>query len=96
MNVGFVVEVIERVAIVTLDRPKANALDAATSIGLGEAFAAFETDPTVRVSVITGAGERFFSAGWDLGAAASGESFDADWGIGGFGDSAICRIEPNP
>ena len=31
------------------------------------------------------AGERFFSAGWDLKAAADGDAVDGDYGIGGFG-----------
>ena len=82
---GFRTERVGGTLVVTIDRPKANAIDAATSIGLGEVFAAAETDPDVRVSVITGAGERFFSAGWDLGAAADGEAFDSDYGVGGFG-----------
>ena len=38
-----------------------------------------------RVAVITGAGEKFFCAGWDLKAAAEGEAVDSDYGIGGFG-----------
>lgn len=82
---GFRVDVTDGIAVVTIDRPKANALDAAASFALGEVFVRFEHDPAVRVAVITGAGERFFSAGWDLGAADDGESFDADWGAGGFG-----------
>lgn len=82
---GFHVEITDGIAVVTLDRPKANAIDAATSFALGEVFVGFEHDPTVRVAIFTGAGERFFSAGWDLGAAADGESFDSDYGAGGFG-----------
>ena len=70
---------------VVLDRPGANAIDAATSRELGEVFAEFRDDPVLRVAIFTGAGERFFSAGWDLAAAASGEAFEADYGIGGFG-----------
>ena len=70
---------------VTIDRPKANAIDAATSRGLSRTFAAFRDDPDLRVAIITGAGERFFSAGWDLKAAAGGEEFEADYGVGGFG-----------
>ena len=73
------------IAVVTIDRPKANAIDAHTSIAMGEAFLGFEADPAVRVVVVTGAGERFFSAGWDLNAAEDGEAFDAYWGAGGFG-----------
>ena len=70
---------------VVLDRPKANAIDAPTSRRLGEVFAAFRDDPELRVAIVTAAGERFFSAGWDLKAAAAGETPDADFGVGGFG-----------
>jgi crotonobetainyl-CoA hydratase len=70
------------VLVVTIDRPKANAIDAATSRELGEAFVAFRDAPGLRVAVVTGAGDRFFSAGWDLKAAAAGE--DEDFGVGGF------------
>ncbi|SDI94719.1 crotonobetainyl-CoA hydratase [Ferrimonas sediminum] len=69
---------------ITLDRPKANAIDAKTSFEMGEVFLAFRDDPELRVAIITGAGERFFSAGWDLKAAAEGEAPDADFGPGGF------------
>ncbi len=75
---------------VMLDRPKANAIDAATSRELGRVFAGFRDDPSLRVAVFTGAGERFFSAGWDLGAAADGEAFEADYGEGGFG--GFCEL----
>jgi crotonobetainyl-CoA hydratase len=67
---------------ITIDRPKANAIDSATSRALGEAFVGFRDDPELRVAILTGAGERFFSAGWDLVAAAGGDS--EDWGPGGF------------
>lgn len=70
---------------VTIDRPKANAIDFATSRSMGEVFAGFRDDPALRVAIITGGGERFFSAGWDLKAAAAGEPVDGDYGIGGFG-----------
>lgn len=71
------------VLIITLDRPKANAIDVATSNELYAAFKALNDDPALRVGVITGTG-RFFSAGWDLGAANDGEAVDADHGPGGF------------
>jgi len=70
---------------VVLDRPKANAIDAATSRLLGQVFARFRDDPELRVAILTGAGDRFFSAGWDLKEAAAGEPPDADYGVGGFG-----------
>lgn len=69
---------------ITLDRPKANAIDAKTSFAMGEAFLNFRDDPELRVAIITGGGEKFFSAGWDLKAAAEGEAPDADFGPGGF------------
>jgi crotonobetainyl-CoA hydratase len=70
---------------VTLDRPKANAIDLATSRRLNEIFSQFRDDPISRVAIVTGAGERFFCAGWDLKAAKDGERSDEDWGVGGFG-----------
>jgi crotonobetainyl-CoA hydratase len=70
---------------VTLDRPKANAIDAATSRIMGEVFTAFRDDPELRVAILTGAGEKFFCPGWDLKAAAEGEAPDTDYGVGGFG-----------
>ena len=70
---------------VTIDRPKANAIDAKTSIILGDIFSEFRDNPKLKVAIITGAGEKFFSAGWDLKAVDKGEAADADYGVGGFG-----------
>jgi crotonobetainyl-CoA hydratase len=70
---------------VTLDRPKANAIDFATSRLMGEVFTDFRDDPGLRVAILTGAGEKFFCPGWDLKAAAGGEAVDGDYGKGGFG-----------
>jgi crotonobetainyl-CoA hydratase len=70
---------------VTIDRPKANAIDAQTSRIMGETFLKFRDDPEFRVAILTGVGEKFFCAGWDLKAAAQGEAPDSDYGVGGFG-----------
>jgi len=70
---------------VVLDRPPANAIDAATSRAMGECFAELRDDPELRVAIITGAGEKLFSAGWDLKEAAQGMPPDSDYGVGGFG-----------
>lgn len=71
---------------VMLDRPKANAIDVATSKRMGEVFAGFRDDPELRVAILTGGGEKFFCAGWDLKAAAAiGEEPDVGYGVGGFG-----------
>ncbi|MCH7882777.1 MAG: crotonobetainyl-CoA hydratase [Proteobacteria bacterium] len=69
---------------VTLDRPKANAIDLPTSRMMGEAFKEFRDNPDLRVAIISTAGDKFFSAGWDLKAAAAGDPVDADYGVGGF------------
>ncbi|MCX7644256.1 MAG: carnitinyl-CoA dehydratase [Rhodobacteraceae bacterium] len=70
---------------VTLDRPKANAIDLATSRIMGECFRDFRDDPDLRVAIVTGAGPKFFCPGWDLKAAAAGDAVDGDYGVGGFG-----------
>ena len=70
---------------VCVDRPKANAIDLATSRKMGEIFKAFRDDDSLRVALLTAAGEKFFSAGWDLKAAADGDAVDGDYGVGGFG-----------
>lgn len=70
---------------VTLDRPKANAIDLATSRIMGDVFTQFRDDPDLRVAILTAAGEKFFCPGWDLKAAAEGDAVDGDYGVGGFG-----------
>ena len=70
---------------VTLDRPKANAIDLVTSREMGEVFKEFRDNSELRVAIIKTAGDKFFSAGWDLKAAADGDAVDSDYGVGGFG-----------
>ncbi len=82
---GFHVEIDGPVLTLTIDRGKANAIDAPTSREMGSVFESFRDDPALRVAIITGSGERFFSAGWDLGAAVDGEDYESDYGAGGFG-----------
>jgi crotonobetainyl-CoA hydratase len=69
---------------ITINRGKANAIDTTTSHALYQVLAQLNDDPELQVAIITGAGDRFFSAGWDLRAAADGEAVDADHGPGGF------------
>ena len=79
-----------RILEVTLDRPKVNAIDISTSQQLGEAFETLRTDPKLWVAILTGSGNRIFSAGWDLKALDSGDMQldnwweNDDYGIGGF------------
>lgn len=70
---------------VTLDRPKANAIDLATSRIMGDVFAEFRDNPELRVAILTATGEKFFCPGWDLKAASEGDAVDGDYGVGGFG-----------
>ncbi|KXF88758.1 carnitinyl-CoA dehydratase [Phaeobacter inhibens] len=70
---------------ITLDRPKANAIDLKTSVAMGEVFRDFRDDPELRVAILTGGGEKFFCPGWDLKAAADGDAVDGNYGVGGFG-----------
>jgi len=70
---------------VTLDRPKANAIDLATSRIMGETFMQFRDDPELRIAILRAEGDKFFCPGWDLKAAADGDAVDGDYGIGGFG-----------
>lgn len=84
-NTGLLVERTPPLLIVTIDRPPANAIDAGTSRSMSRIFSEFRDDPAYRVAILTGTGPKFFSAGWDLKSAASGEEFEADFGVGGFG-----------
>ena len=55
------------VALLTIDRPeKANALDAEHYEALSLAWSRVRDDSDIRVAIITGAGNRVFSAGADL------------------------------
>lgn len=73
---------------IVLDKPKANAIDSKLSREMGEVFKEFRDDPDLRVAILTGAGEKFFSGGWDLNAVADGEEYFDDYGEGGFGGFA--------
>lgn len=66
---------------VTLDRPKVNAIDLVTSRLLGEAFVLLRDDPDLRVGIVTAAGDRVFSAGWDIKAAHSGDEVGKWWEV---------------
>ena len=84
-NTGLLVERTPPLLTVTIDRPPANAIDAETSRSMSRIFSEFRDDPAYRAAILTGTGTKFFSAGWDLKSAASGEEFEADFGLGGFG-----------
>lgn len=75
------------VAVITLNRPGVlNAVDSAMSQAVGAALEELQSDPTIRVAVLTGAG-RAFCAGADLKAIAAGRPISApdhpEWGFAG-------------
>ena len=70
---------------VTLDRPKANAIDLATSRIMGLVFRDFRDDESLHIAILRAEGDKFFCPGWDLKAAAAGDAVDGDYGVGGFG-----------
>ena len=65
--------------LITIDRPRANAIDLPTSRKLGEAFVYFRDNPELKVAIVTGAGEKIFCAGWDLKALDAGETPLENW-----------------
>jgi crotonobetainyl-CoA hydratase len=81
-----------RTLVVTINRPEVrNAVNAAVTLGIGEALELAEADADIRAVIITGAGDKSFCAGADLKASARGErpasSVDARaaaWGFAGY------------
>ncbi|CQD19622.1 enoyl-CoA hydratase, EchA1 [Mycobacterium lentiflavum] len=77
------------VMVITINRPEArNAINAAVSIGVGDALEEAQHDAGVRAVVLTGAGDKSFCAGADLKAIARRENLyhpdHADWGFAGY------------
>ncbi len=84
------------VLVVTLNKPKVNAIDQAMSRELGAAFALLRDDPDLRVAILTAAGERIFSAGWDLKALDAGDTrLDNWWEDGDYGDGGFAGLTEN-
>tara|TARA_B100001123_G_scaffold445819_1_gene598420 strand:- start:452 stop:1219 length:768 start_codon:yes stop_codon:yes gene_type:complete len=75
-----------RLAVVTIDRPEAmNALDMAHNQELEKVWEEFRDDESLWVAILTGAGNKAFSAGADLKTLipAQGEGVMEDWNFGG-------------
>jgi crotonobetainyl-CoA hydratase len=69
-----------RVLEITMNRPPANAINRAFSREMYEALCTLKDDPELRVGIVTGTGERIFSAGWDLKEIAAIETNEAALG----------------
>ncbi|USG62014.1 enoyl-CoA hydratase-related protein [Sneathiella marina] len=90
MSVRFTVE--DNIARVTLDRPdRMNAVDDATDRELEKIWSTIETDDTIRCVILTGAGDRAFSAGADMKSSdgKSGLEYWASQNKNGFGGIAM-------
>jgi enoyl-CoA hydratase/carnithine racemase len=62
-----IAEVIDQVGVLTMNRPeKLNALGRGLTSEMSEVLAKWEEDDSVRVVIVTGAGNRAFSAGGDI------------------------------
>jgi enoyl-CoA hydratase/carnithine racemase len=83
----------ESFAIITLNRPPANAISEQLMRDLNAALSELETDAAVRSVIVTGAGDRIFCAGADLGNAFSGPDVAS---FLRFGNSVVRRIERFP
>jgi enoyl-CoA hydratase/carnithine racemase len=83
----------ESFAVITFNRPPANAISEALIRELNDALASVEQDDSVRAVIITGSGDRIFCAGADLGSAFSGGQVDV---FIRFGNSVLRKIERFP
>ena len=63
-----------KVLEITLDRPPVNAIDDETSMAMYKALRVLQDDDDLLIGIITGVGERIFSAGWDLKKVAAADS----------------------
>jgi enoyl-CoA hydratase/carnithine racemase len=93
---GVVIERTGAVAVVVIDRAdRANAIDLETATALSSAFDELTEDNSVRVVVLTAAGDRVFCAGMDLSAVQAGQA-DAINGVPGGFAGIVRRDFPKP
>jgi enoyl-CoA hydratase/carnithine racemase len=83
----------ESFVVITLNRPPANAISEQLMRDLNAALAAVERDDGVRSVILTGAGDRIFCAGADIGSAFAGGDVDT---FIRFGNSVLRKIERFP
>ena len=77
------------IEILTINRPEArNAINGAVSRGFASAFDELDADDDCWVVIVTGSGDKAFSAGMDLKAFTAGEAGDIMGAKGGFGGLA--------
>ena len=91
-----IVERADGYAVITLNRPPANTISGELMQELEAAVAELEVDAAVRAVILTGAGDRIFCGGADLGSAFSGgPGADLDAFLR-HGHTVLRRIETGP
>jgi enoyl-CoA hydratase/carnithine racemase len=83
----------ESFAVITLNRPPANAISEPLIRELNAALSSVQTDDSVRVVIITGSGDRIFCGGADLGSAFAGGDVET---FIRFGNSVMRKMERFP
>ncbi|HWQ31715.1 MAG TPA: crotonase/enoyl-CoA hydratase family protein [Blastocatellia bacterium] len=88
-------EVHDNIAVVTINRPEVrNAVDLTTATALTEAFRRFDTDDSLSVAILTGAGGTF-CAGADLKSVAQGQRRElSESGDGPMGPTRLLLSKP--
>lgn len=86
MSVVLLEKISESVALVSLNRPEAyNAINGEVTQRMEEIVKQTEEDPSIRVIILTGKGEKAFCAGADLKVIASGRGIELQSAQNGFG-----------
>ena len=83
----------ESYALITLNRPPANAISEQLITEVNAALNSVHTDDAVRAVILTGAGDKIFCGGADLGSAFSGGDIEQ---FIRFGNSVMRKIERFP
>jgi len=83
----------EAYALITLNRPPANAISEQLITEVNAALNSVQTDESVRAVILTGAGDKIFCGGADLGSAFSGGDIEQ---FIRFGNSVMRKIERFP
>src|SRR3989440_4915313 len=83
----------ESYAVITLNRPPANAISETVMRELNAALSSVQSDDTVRSVIVTGSGDKIFCGGADLGSAFSGGDIEH---FIRFGNSVMRKIERFP
>lgn len=88
----------DRIAILTINRPAVrNAVDIPTMKALGDALVNAIASPEIRVIVITGAGDKAFSAGGDIAEMRTHQGLSLDQAMGNWEDTLrVIETSPKP